>query len=84
MVRTQIMQSFVARIWLERAQDQDPTWRGHVQHIQGSEEAYFHDLAELHEFLERISGMQGPDSRSGAQHGTRRPAARAQTKKKDE
>ncbi len=60
MVRSQIIESFVARIWLEHAEGQDPKWRGHVQHIQGSEEIYFQDLAEVSEFLARVSGVQGP------------------------
>jgi len=50
------MQSFVARIWLERSTNGDPRWRGHVQHIQGQEEIYFQDLNELGEFLEEVSG----------------------------
>jgi hypothetical protein len=60
MVRSQITHSFVARIWLERAADEDPKWRGHIQHIQGREEAYFQDLAEMCEFLEQVSGVPGP------------------------
>lgn len=51
------MQSFVARIWLERSNDDVPQWRGHVQHIQGSEETYFQDLAQMSEFMERVSGL---------------------------
>lgn len=62
MVRSQIIQSFVARIWLERAADEDPKWRGHIQHIQGREEVYFQDLAEVFEFLEQVSGIPGPGS----------------------
>ena len=60
MVRSQITQSFVARIWLERTADEDPKWRGHIQHIQGREEVYFQDLAEMCEFLEQVSGIPGP------------------------
>ena len=60
MIRSQIIESFVARIWLEHAEGQDPKWRGHVQHIQGSEETYFQDLAEVSEFLGRVSGVRGP------------------------
>ena len=55
--RARVIQSFVARIWLERGTNGDPQWRGHIQHIQGQEEVYFQDLAELGEFLERISGL---------------------------
>jgi len=60
MVRSQSMQSFVARIWLERNADEDPKWRGHIQHIQGGEEIYFQDLVEVCEFLEQMSGIPGP------------------------
>lgn len=52
-----VTQSFVARIWLEHALDQDPKWRGHIQHIQGGEEVYFQDLAEMCAFLEQTSGI---------------------------
>jgi len=57
MVRSNIMQSFVARIWLERSNDDVPQWRGHVQHIQGPEETYFQDLAQMSEFMEQVSGF---------------------------
>jgi len=60
MVRTQIIQSFVARVWLERTADKDPKWRGHIQHIQGPEEIYFQDLTEMSEFLELVSGVPSP------------------------
>lgn len=60
MVRSQVIQSFVARIWLEQAAGEDPKWRGHIQHIQGREEVYFQDLTEVCEFLERVSGIPGP------------------------
>jgi hypothetical protein len=59
MVRSQVIQSFVARIWLERAADEDLKWRGHIQHIQGGEGIYFQDLTEMAEFLEQVSGIPG-------------------------
>ena len=59
MARSQILQSFVARIWLERTDDEDPRWRGHIQHIQGQEETYFQDLAEMSDFMEQFSGITG-------------------------
>ena len=64
MVRSQIMQSFVARIWLERTEDAEPEWRGHIRHIQGCEETYFHDLEEMSEFMQQVSGVPGtlPDA----------------------
>lgn len=60
MVRSQILQSFVARIWLERTDDEDPKWRGHIQHIQGQEETYFQDLTEMSEFMELVTGIRSP------------------------
>lgn len=57
MIRSQITQSFVARIWLERDAGDDAKWRGHVQHVQGGEEIYFQSFAEVCEFLERVSGV---------------------------
>lgn len=60
MVRNQITQSFVARLWLEQTADKDPKWRGHIQHVQGPEEIYFQDLAEMSEFLELVSGVPSP------------------------
>ncbi len=59
MVKSQIMQSFVARIWLERTDDADPEWRGHIRHIQGCEETYFHGLDEMSEFMQDVSGIPG-------------------------
>lgn len=57
MARSQILQSFVARIWLERTDKAGPEWRGHIRHIQGSEETYFHDLEEMAEFMQQVSGI---------------------------
>ncbi len=54
--------SFVVRIWLESKANGDPVWRGHIQHVQGEMEAYFQNLAEMNEFLERVSGVAGPGS----------------------
>ena len=55
MVRSQIMQSFVARIWLERTDEAEPEWRGHIRHVQGREETYFHDLEEMSQFMQQVS-----------------------------
>lgn len=86
MVGSQTVESFVARIWLERAEGQDPKWRGHIQHIQGSEEIYFQSLAEVSEFLERVSGVQGPACATGQRTEERarsRVAAAKKTPKAD-
>ena len=56
----QVLESFVARIWLERGPNGDPLWRGHVRHVQGNQEAFFQDLGTMTEFLERVSGVSGP------------------------
>lgn len=55
-----IKESFVARIWLEPGDNGDVTWRGHIRHVQGSEEEYFQDLMKMREFLARVSGVAGP------------------------
>ena len=52
--------SFVARIWLEGKKGSHPTWRGHIQHVQGEEEEYFQCLSEMRAFVERISGVSMP------------------------
>ncbi len=55
-----VSESFVARIWLEHGSNGEPIWRGHIQHVQGGQEAYFQDLGKLREFVERVSGLPGP------------------------
>ncbi|NKB59796.1 MAG: hypothetical protein GKS00_26060 [Alphaproteobacteria bacterium] len=60
MVDPGTLESFVVRIWLEGGPGNNPTWRGHVQHVQGEEESYFQNLSELREFLELISGVSLP------------------------
>ncbi len=64
MVRQGTLDSFVARIWLERGSNGGPIWRGHVRHVQGEQETYFQDLGGMSEFLEKISGVAGPESAS--------------------
>ncbi len=54
-----VLESFVARIWLERGSNGNPIWRGHIKHVQGKEETYFQDLGGLTEFLQRVSGVAG-------------------------
>jgi hypothetical protein len=57
-----VLESFVARIWLERESDGAPRWRGHIQHVQGQQKAYFRSLGEMRAFLERVSGVPGPST----------------------
>lgn len=52
-------ESFVASLWLEQGNNGDPTWRGHIRHVQSEEERYFEDLSALSEFLTRITGVSG-------------------------
>ncbi len=59
-----IVGSFVARIWLEGEAEGEPIWRGHIQHVQGTEETYFRDLSEMRAFLERVSGVSVPADRA--------------------
>jgi hypothetical protein len=59
MEEKQVLESFVARIWLERGSNGDPLWRGRIKHVQGQEEAYFQDLGEISEFLKRVTGVPG-------------------------
>ncbi|MEE8342335.1 MAG: hypothetical protein V3R51_00905 [Gammaproteobacteria bacterium] len=54
------LESFVVRIWLERGQNGEPRWRGHIRHVQNGREAYFGDLREMREFLEQVSNVPGP------------------------
>ncbi len=58
------VESFVARIWLEGESESIPTWRGHVQHVQGEGECYFQELSTLKAFLARITGIPMPDEDS--------------------
>lgn len=77
--------SFVARIRLERETSGNPIWRGHIRHVQGEQETYFQDLAEMKEFLERVSGVAGPSLTAQAQEGTSKSpsASVASLKRKD-
>ena len=59
MVEKQVLESFVARIWLERGPNGDALWRGHVRHVQGDQETFFQDIEAMTEFLERVSGVPG-------------------------
>jgi len=85
MVRRLGLESFVARIWLEGQTNGDPIWRGHIRHIQGKQETYFQGLAEMKEFLERVSGVAGPSLTAQAQEGTSKSpsASVASLKRKD-
>ena len=55
-----VLQSFVVRLWLERAQNGKPLWRGRIRHVQGTREVPFQDLEKMCEFLQRVTGVPGP------------------------
>lgn len=52
--------SFVARLWFEDVPGRDPILRGHVRHVQGSEERYFKSLVEMQAFVAEVSGVVVP------------------------
>lgn len=53
----EVTESFVTRIWLERAHNGAPVWRGHIRHVQSPEECYFKHLREMLDFMEHTSGL---------------------------
>jgi len=74
--------SFVARIWLEGEPGNDPTWRGHIRHVQGEEETYFQNLLEMNAFLERVSGVSLPangEAEKSANGGAEKKRSRSQS-----
>ena len=54
------LESFVARIWLEGEPDNDPNWRGRIQHVQSNREAHFQNLADMSAFVEQVCGVSFP------------------------
>ena len=76
------LDSFVARIWVERESNGDPIWRGHIRHVQGDQEAYFQSLMEMSEFLEQVSGVPGPGATYLAAEDVEDPKARVPTGRK--
>ena len=84
MERKKVLESFVARIWLERGSNGDPLWRGQVRHVQSNQEAFFQDLGVMTEFLERVSGVSGPRPTSGPAGNTGVPKPGPAAKGKDE
>jgi hypothetical protein len=82
MVRQRDLDSFVARIWVERGTNGEPLWRGHVRHVQGEHEAYFQNLAEMSDFLEQVSGVPGPRTTVLASEDGEEPKHRARSGRK--
>ena len=54
--------SFVIRVWRE---EEEPYWRGWVQHARSGECAPVHSLEELQEFIERWTGSLNRPSKEG-------------------
>jgi hypothetical protein len=54
--------SFVVRVWWERAEEHQSFWRGWVQHAASGEICYFRRLSDLLGFIEAHTGSlaQGP------------------------
>lgn len=61
----QTTESFVTRIWLERGSDGEQVWRGHIRHIQSSEDGYFEQVDEMLDFMERVTGVPCRQLRRG-------------------
>jgi hypothetical protein len=53
-----VLDSFVARVWLEGGPGESVVLRGHIRRIKGTEEAYFQGLEEMAEFITGTSGVQ--------------------------
>lgn len=81
MATTSKAASFVARIWLESGPNGDPSWRGHVQHVQSSRAAFFEDLRALQTFVEGVSGITGPALGAKRRGGTRLPPGAGRVRK---
>ena len=79
----QTLESFIARIWLERGPGGDSVWRGYIRHVQGKEETHFQDLEAMSEFLERVSGVAGSWRTGGPAKGAKGPSPGPLAKGKD-
>ena len=58
MVETRVLDSFVARIWLENGPGEDVVLRGHIRQIKGTQESNFQGLGEMADFIVEMSGIQ--------------------------
>jgi len=55
--------SFVLRIW--REDDNQPKWRGRIQHARTGKTVYVQNLQELLAFIQRYTGqLVGPSDRT--------------------
>lgn len=53
-----VLDSFVARVWLEKGPADDVVLRGHIRQIKSTREAYFQGLDEMAKFITEMSGVQ--------------------------
>jgi len=53
----QMTESFITRIWLERAHNGNSVWRGHIRHVQGPEQQYFEQVREMLDFIQNVTGV---------------------------
>ncbi len=53
-----VLDSFVARIWLEEGPGDDVVLRGHIRQIKSTREAYFQGLDEMAQFIAQMSGVR--------------------------
>lgn len=58
MDRKRVLDSFVARLWLEKGSGEDVVLRGHIRQIKGTQEVNFQGLGEMSEFITEMSGLQ--------------------------
>lgn len=52
-----VLDSFVARVWLEEGAGEEVVLRGHIRQIKGDQEAYFQGLKEMTDFISVMSGV---------------------------
>ena len=57
--------SFVVRIWWERADEDHVFWRGWIQHAVTADACYFHRVVDMLSFIEAHTGLLTP-SQDGA------------------
>lgn len=60
-VRRAHTDSFVLRLWRESTGGESPTWRWKAHHVQGREERYLSNLADLLSFVGRCADTVPPE-----------------------
>lgn len=53
-----VLDSFVARVWLEEGPGEAAVLRGHIRQIKSTQEAYFQGLEEMARFVTEMSGVK--------------------------